>query len=213
MARNHGSKRSSSVEVDAELARVLLDERDRASSSTTSSSTVPCGSIAVSRISRCCAAASMSSRSISMTMRSARSMSVVDRGGKRMVARPQTCIEPSSVISPPFLPVMRHAAGSAPTHDRPAARRSEQPRATARRGHVACVRRPTRPRSRCGRRRGARVQRMPGGRSSSAKNSLPGRNCAHVDGVLMNRTLVARAVGGLVHVTADDAANARGARR
>ena len=32
------------------------------------------------------------------------------------------------------------------------------------------------------------IQRMPGGRSSSAKNSLPGRNCAQVDGVLKNRT-------------------------
>ena len=29
---------------------------------------------------------------------------------------------------------------------------------------------------------------MPGGRSSSAKNSLPGRNWAHVDGVLKKRT-------------------------
>ncbi len=48
---------------------------------------------------------------------------------------------------------------------------------------------------------------MPGGRSSSAKNSLPGRNCAHVDGVLKKRTPVARLVGGLVNVAADDAAN------
>ncbi len=74
-------------DVDAELAGGLGDEPIDVGVDDVGQQ-VPCGSIAVVRIVRCCAAASTSSRSSSMTMRSARSMRASIEGGSG-VARPQ----------------------------------------------------------------------------------------------------------------------------